>query len=109
MGSILASAIPCWAQREGAIGKVGAGAAWEGEAWLGAAAACDTDKAEGGPGCDAGKRETIPQPQSSGELQAPALVPEEGSRVPRRTNLAAAMSTFNEGTFPLIQECLIFI
>lgn len=87
-----------WSQWEGTTGKGGAGAAWEGEAWLGA-----VDKAEGGPSRDAGRREAIPQPQSSGELQAPVLVPEENNRLPRETNAAAATTTFTEGTFPLIR------
>lgn len=53
---------PRRAWREGAVGRAGAGAAREGEAWLGTAAVHETDKPEGGLCCDAGKREASPVP-----------------------------------------------
>lgn len=57
---------PRRAGREGAVRRAGAGAAREGEAWLGAPVARETDKPEGGPGRDAGEREASPVPGGAG-------------------------------------------
>lgn len=72
-GSIPVSAVsvcgPRRAWREGVIGRAGAGAAREGEAWLGAPAVCQTDKPEGGPCRDAGKRGASPVPGGVGRAR----------------------------------------
>lgn len=60
---------PRRARREGAVGRAGAGAAREGEAWLRAPAAHETDKLEGGLCRDAGKQEASPVPGRVGRAR----------------------------------------